>query len=59
MKKALIIFTVVLSGFIGMGAAVYNNDKLFEISKHLEIFSNLFQALHTSSLPSLASFVFL
>ena len=47
MKKALIIFTVVLSGFIGMGAAVYNNDKLFEISKNIEIFSNLFKELNT------------
>jgi len=47
MKKALIIFTVVLSGFIGMGAAVYSNDKLFEISKNIEIFSNLFKELNT------------
>ena len=47
MKKALIIFMVVLSGFIGMGAAVYNNDKLFEISKNIEIFSNLFKELNT------------
>jgi len=30
-----------------MGAAVYNNDKLFEISKNIEIFSNLFKELNT------------
>ncbi len=47
MKKALIICAVVLSGFVGMGAAIYNNDKLFEISKNIEIFSNLFKELNT------------
>jgi len=47
MKKFIIISAVVLSGFVGMGAAIYNNDKLFEISKNIEIFSNLYKELNT------------
>jgi len=47
MKKFIIACAVIVTGFLGMGAAIYNNDKLFEISKNIEIFSNLYKELNT------------
>ncbi|MCO6460583.1 MAG: S41 family peptidase [Saprospiraceae bacterium] len=47
MKKYTIIATVCILAFLGLGAGVYNNDKLFEITKNLEIFSNLYKELNT------------
>lgn len=47
MRKVKIIGIVLVFAFVGMGAAVYNNDKLFEITKNLEIFSNLYKELNT------------
>lgn len=47
MKKFIIACAVIVTGFMGMGAAIYNNDKLFEISKNIEIFSNLYKELNT------------
>ncbi len=47
MKKYSIIAVVGIIGFLSLGAGVYNNDKLFEISKNLEIFSNLYKELNT------------
>lgn len=47
MKKYSIIAVVSIIGFLSLGAGVYNNDKLFEISKNLEIFSNLYKELNT------------
>lgn len=47
MRKIRIIGVIFLFAFLGMGAAVYSNDKLFEITKNLEIFSNLYKELNT------------
>jgi carboxyl-terminal processing protease len=47
MKKYSIIAAISIIGFLSLGAGVYNNDKLFEISKNLEIFSNLYKELNT------------
>lgn len=47
MKKFIIACAVIVTGFLGMGAAIYSNDKLFEISKNIEIFSNLYKELNT------------
>jgi len=45
MKKYSIIAAISIIGFLSLGAGVYN--KLFEISKNLEIFSNLYKELNT------------
>lgn len=47
MKKIVIICSVVVLSMVGFGAAVQNNEKLFEITKNIEIFASLFKELNT------------
>ena len=48
MKKSIKVFGLLAVLIIGMSAAVIKNDKLFEITKNIEIFANTFQKLNTS-----------
>ena len=35
-------------GLFGISATVYNNDKLFEIAKNMELFANVFREVNTN-----------
>ena len=48
MKKSIKVFGLLAVLVIGMSAAVIKNDKLFEITKNIEIFANAFQKLNTN-----------
>lgn len=48
MKKSIKVFGLLAVLIIGMSAAVVKNDKLFEITKNIEIFANAFQKLNTN-----------
>lgn len=48
MKKKILILTTLFCAFIGISAAVYNNDKLFEIAKNIEIFTKVYRELNTN-----------
>ncbi len=47
MKKKSTILVVVLTIIFGVGAATVNNDKLFEITKNIEIFTKIYRELNT------------
>jgi hypothetical protein len=42
MKKNIKVFGLLAVLIIGMSTAVVKNDKLFEITKNIEIFANIF-----------------
>lgn len=46
-KRALKIFMVVGIAFFGLAATVNNSGKYFEISKNIEIFTNLYKEINT------------
>jgi len=48
MKKSIKILGLVTILMVGMSAIVIQNDKLFEITKNIEIFANAFQKLNTN-----------
>ncbi|MDF1697176.1 MAG: S41 family peptidase [Saprospiraceae bacterium] len=48
MKKGIKILSLTAVLLIGMSAMVIQNDKLFEITKNIEIFANTFQKLNTN-----------
>ncbi len=48
MKKSIKVFGLIAVLIIGMSAVVVKNDKLFEITKNIEIFANAFQKLNTN-----------
>ncbi len=48
MKKSIKVFGLLAILIVGMSAAVVKNDKLFEITKNIEIFANIFQKLNTN-----------
>lgn len=48
MKKNIKVFGLLAVLIIGMSTAVVKNDKLFEITKNIEIFANIFQKLNTN-----------
>jgi len=47
-KRSFKVFGLLAVLVIGMSAAVVKNDKLFEITKNIEIFANAFQKLNTN-----------
>lgn len=48
MKKSIKVFGLLAVLIIGMSTAIVKNDKLFEITKNIEIFANAFQKLNTN-----------
>ncbi len=48
MKRSIKILLFVVIGVIGSSAIVIKNDKLFEITKNIELFVNIFQKLNTN-----------
>jgi len=46
-RKIKIGIIVLFTSFLGLGAAVYSNDKLFEIVKNIEIYTKVFRELNT------------
>lgn len=48
MNKSIKILGLVTILMVGMSAIVIQNDKLFEITKNIEIFANAFQKLNTN-----------
>ena len=48
MKRSMKVLGLVAIMLIGMSAMIIQNDKLFEITKNIEIFANTFQKLNTS-----------
>ena len=48
MRKKTILLIALFGALFGTGAAVYNNDKLFEIARNVEIFTKLYRELNTN-----------
>lgn len=48
MKRSIKVLGLVSILMVGMSAMVIQNDKLFEITKNIEIFANAFQKLNTN-----------
>ena len=48
MNKSIKVLSLVVIMIVGMSAVVNKNDKLFEITKNIEIFANAFQKLNTN-----------
>ncbi len=48
MKRSIKVLGLVAIMIVGMSAIVIQNDKLFEITKNIEIFANAFQKLNTN-----------
>ena len=53
MKRSYRIVAFVMVGLIGMSATIIKNDKLFEITKNLEIFATTYQLLNTKYVDEL------
>ena len=47
LKKLVKVTIVATIGFLSLAAVTKDNDKLFEISKNIEIFANLYQEINT------------
>ena len=48
MNRTMKISALALVAVVGMSAAIVKNDKLFEITKNIEIFANAYQKLNTN-----------
>ena len=47
MKRTLSIFAVVFTAFLGVATITSDHGKYFEISKNIEIFTNLYKEINT------------